>query len=209
MNWKMIKTKKIKPLEYVFPHHLENLRQMILQDGMIKYPLIIESKNKIVLDGSHRYVFLMMEGIENAPVIEVDYLDPHVRVGTHRLHRHIINGPVNISKQEVLTKGITGNLFPPRTTRHFIPFLRPKINVKLERLGTMKKIDMKWIIADVDVQKEIEHNKGYIKELEEEKEELRNYLKECDRTKKYLKEQIIKMTEENWRKMNDNRVLSR
>jgi len=199
MKWKMIPTKKIRPLEYVFPNHLKNLSKMILKEGTMNYPLIIEDKQKIVLDGSHRYVFLMEQGYKMAPVIEIDYDDPHVRVGTHRMHRHIVSGPVNISKQEVIYRGVTGDLFPPRTTRHFIPFLRPEIKVPLKKLGTMPKQNMEWLISKGDIMEEINHNLKYIKELDEEKEELKNYLKECDRTKKYLKEQIAEMTQRKWK----------
>jgi len=155
--------------------------------------LIIDDKYNIVLDGSHRYVILMQEGFEYTPVIKINYNDPHVRVGTHRMHRLIVNGPLNISKAEVIHRGISGKLFPPRTTRHFIPFLRPEINIPLKTLGKMDKADMNWIIARVNKKEEIKHNKKYIKELEEEQRELKNYMKECNRTKKYLKQQIEQM----------------
>ena len=190
---KIVPIEELKPLEYVFPTHLKNLRNMILNEGFIKYPLVIEKKNKIVLDGSHRYVFFMMEGFKMVPVLEVDYDNPHVRVGLHRMERFIINGTVGISKSEVIRRGVTGDLFPPRTTRHFIPFLRPKIDIPLEKLVRTEKADMNWIIAKVSIAEEINHNKKYIKELEEEEQELKNYMKECYRTKKYLKEQIEEM----------------
>jgi len=196
MKWKLIETKKIKPLEYVFPNHLTNLSKMILNSGIMKFPLIIDDKYHIVLDGSHRYVFLKDVGYKFTPVIEVDYGDPHVRVGTHRMHRHIINGPVGISKEEVIRRGLTGDLFPPRTTRHFIPFLRPEINMPLEKLGRIKGEDMSKLIAKVDVREEINHNKKYIKEIEEEENELTCYLEECIRIKKYLKDQIKEMKNE-------------
>tara|TARA_X000000950_G_C13807776_1_gene616352 strand:- start:947 stop:1114 length:168 start_codon:yes stop_codon:yes gene_type:complete len=48
---------RLKPLEKVFLHHLKNLSKMILKEGIIHSPIIVEEKNGIVLDGSHRYIF--------------------------------------------------------------------------------------------------------------------------------------------------------
>ena len=197
MMYVLVPTEKIRALEYVFPHHLKNLQNMILKDGVIKYPLIVEKKYKIVLDGSHRHVFLAMKGFRYCPVLYVDYNDPHIRVGTHRLHRLIIDGPVNISKEEVIRRGKTGDLFPPRTTRHFFPFLRPQIDVPLKQLKKRKPIDMSKNISKVDISEEIEHNQKYIKEIEEETEELIRYLEEGIRTKRYLTKQIEEMRDEN------------
>ncbi|GAG88772.1 unnamed protein product, partial [marine sediment metagenome] len=135
MKIEYIKTKDIRPLEMVFPNHYENLKKMIYDTGYIKYALIIENKHNIVLDGSNRHLFLALEGFEYAPVHYVDYSDPHVRVGSNRVHRLLITESVTVTKEEVIRKGTTGNLYPPRTTRHFIPFLRPEINVPLSKLG--------------------------------------------------------------------------
>lgn len=40
---------------------------MILKDNIIFRPLIIDNKYNIVLDGSHRYVFLQKHGYRYAP----------------------------------------------------------------------------------------------------------------------------------------------
>jgi len=92
----------IKPLEKVFPHHYRNLEKMILSDGYMKYALIVEREHNIVLDGSNRHVFLALNGYKYAPVHYVDYNDPHIRVGTNRIHRILVKGKVGISKEEVI-----------------------------------------------------------------------------------------------------------
>lgn len=193
---KMVPIEKIRALEKVFPHHYENLRKMILKDGYMKYALIVDDKHNIVLDGSNRHLFLALNGYKYAPVHYVDYSNPHVRVGTNRVHRISINDPVNISKDEVIRRGLTGDLFPPRTTRHFIPFLRPELQIPLEKLGKRKPMDLNRNIIDIDIQKEIDHNEMYIREIDAEVDETIHYLEESIRTKKYLKKQIEEMTAE-------------
>lgn len=193
MRYELIKTKKIKALEYVFPHHYANLRKMIYDVGYMKYALIVEDKYNIVLDGSNRHLFLALEGFKYAPVHYVDYSDTHVRVGSNRIHRILINSSVTVTKNDVIRRGTTGDLYPPRTTRHFIPFLRPEINISLKKLGKCKPIDLSDNIADVSIQEEIDHNKMYIREIESEITENIHYMEESVRVKEYLYKQIEEM----------------
>ncbi len=197
MKYEIVPIEKLKPLEKVFPHHLENLRKMILKDNMIKLPLLADKKTGIVLDGSHRYVFFLTEGYKTVPVRFVDYDNEDIRVGTHLMHKHIIYGSTNISKAEVKERGLTGNLYPPRTTRHFFPFRKTDIvNIPLSDLKKGEPVDVKKLIADVDVQEEIDHNLHYISEIDAETEEIARYLDEAKQTKTYLKKQIEQMEKE-------------
>ena len=192
---KMIVPKhRLKPLEKVFPYHLKNLDDMIINSGLIKTPIIADEKSGVVLDGSHRYIFFLRYGYKTVPVRFVDYNDEHIRVGSRLIHRHLINEPINISKAEVIERGLTGNLFPPRTTRHFFPFRKNElINVPLKDLEKGDPVDVKKYIEDVEMQYEIDHNKKYLKEIEHEFDELIRYMEEIRQTKQYLKEQITMM----------------
>ena len=194
MKYELVPIEKLRALEMIFPHHLENIVKIIHRDGVMKLPLIVEKDHNIVLDGSHRHVFIAMEGFKYAPVRYVDYNDPHIRVGTHLMHRHIIDGPVNISKEEVIRRGLSGDLFPPRTTRHFFPFRKTDtVDVPLTDFGKRKPIDMSKHIADVSLQEEIDHNKKFIREIEDEIDESIRYLEEVRQTKRYLMTQIEEM----------------
>ena len=197
MKYELVPIEKLKPLEKVFPHHLKNLTKMIYKDGVMKHPIIAEKTHGIVLDGSHRYVFLLHESFKLVPVIYVDYNNPHIRVGTHLMHRHVINGPVNISKGDVILRGVTENLYPPRTTRHFFPFRKyEQIDVPLSDLKKGEKKDVSKYIADVSLQEEINHNKKYLGEIEEEIDEIIRYLEEVRLVKKYLNKQVEEMESE-------------
>ena len=184
---------KLRPLELVFPTHLKNLSKMILKDKIIKSPILADKKTGIVLDGSHRYVFFLKYGYKTAPVKFVDYDDENIRVGTVLMHKHIIEKDTNISKKEVIARGTSGNLYPPRTTRHFFPFRKPDISVPLSELEKCEKIDVAKYIAKASIQEEMDHNKKYIKEIEAEFDEVIRYLEEQRNVKKYLEEQIKEM----------------
>lgn len=197
MKYELVPIEKLRPVEHVFAHHLKNLTEMIYRDGVMKFPLIVEKEHGIVLDGSHRYIFLLHESFKLVPVIYVNYNNPHIRVGTHLMHRHVINGPVNISKREVIRRGLEGDLFSPRVTRHFFPFRKyDSIDVPLTKLKKGEKRDVSKYIADVDIQEEIVHNKKYLSEIEEEIDEMIRYLEEVRLLKKYLNKQVEEMEKE-------------
>ena len=190
----IVPTHRLKPLEKVFPYHLRNLNDMIIDSGTIKTPIIADEETGIVLDGSHRYIFFLSYGYKTVPVRFVDYNDEHIRVGSRLIHRHLIDGPINITKAEIIERGLAGNLFPPRTTRHFFPFRKNElINVSLEDLEKGEPVDVSNYIEDVDIQYEINHNIKYLKEIEYEFDELIRYMEEIRQTKQYLKEQIKRM----------------
>jgi hypothetical protein len=184
--------KKLKPLEMVFPNHLKILCKLIIDSGIIESPIIADKKTGVILDGSHRYIFFLKYGYKEAVVKYIDYFDENIRVGTHLMHRHIIDKTSNISKEEVIKRGLSGNLFPPRTTRHFFPFRKNTFaNISLIDLKKGKPRDVAQYIADVNIEDEILHNKKYIDEIDSEINEIIKYLDEVSLTKVYLKKQII------------------
>ena len=187
----------LKPLEKVFLNHLKNLSKIILNDGFVKTPIIADKKHGIVLDGSHRYVFFLMNGYKEVPVKFVDYDNEHIRVGSKLIHRHLIEEKMNISKQEVIRRGLAGELFPPRSTRHFFPFRKNnRIDIPLDSLEKGKDIKVANFILETTLQDELDHNKQYLSEIEYEFDELIRYMEEIRQTKNYLKTQVEMMNEQ-------------
>jgi len=193
MKCEIVPIDKLLPLELVFPTHLKNLEEMIDADGFMLKAIIVDRKTGTVLDGSHRYVYLKKRGYLEAPVYWIDYDDENVRVGTILSHRFTIEGDCGISKDECRKRALSGNLFPPRTTRHFFTFRKSDISMPLSQLKRAAPDDVSHLVADVDVSEEIEHNKKYVKEINEEIEIVIQYLEEVAQTKKYLLTQIDRM----------------
>jgi len=193
MRYKIVPIDNLIPLEKVFPTHLKNLEKMIDDDGFMLKALIIDKKTGTILDGSHRYVYLLKKGFKEAPVYIADYDDEDVRVGTHLNHRFFIDGDSGISKKECRERALSGNIFPPRTTRHFFTFRKDDISLPLSRLEKGKPVDVTHLIADVDINEEIAHNETYIKEINEEVESIIKYLSEVTKTKEYLLNQTLLM----------------
>ena len=193
MKYKIIPISRLKPLEKVFPEHLKNLENMIDRDGYILKAIIIDKKTGIVLDGSHRYVYLLKNGYKEAPVFMVDYLSDDTRVGTRLEHRFFIEGTTGISKQECIDRGMSGNIYPPRTTRHFFAFRKSDISLPLTRLKKDSPCDVSHLVANVDISEELDNNKKYLEEISREIEVITSYLSEVSDTRKYLNKQVDSM----------------
>ena len=195
MKYEIVSINTLVPLEKVFQSHLINLEDMINNDGFMLKAIIADRKMGVILDGSHRYVYLVMNGYTQAPVCFVDYKDENIRVGKHLCHRFFIDGDSGISKTECINRALKGNLFPPRTTRHFFTFRKNDISVPLSRLNRGVPVDVSGLISKSDISDEITSNEDYIKEINEETELLIDYLSEISQTKKYLTKQIALMKE--------------
>ena len=193
MKCEIVSIDKLLPLELVFPTHLKNLEDMINKDGFLLKAVIVDRKTGTVLDGSHRYVYLLKNGYKEVPVYWTDYDDENIRVGTILSHRFMIDGDCGISKEECRSRALSGELFPPRTTRHFFTFRKSDISMPLDQLKKGEPIDVSHLIAKVDVSEEIEHNKRYIREISEEVDVVIQYLEEVSQTKNYLLKQIERM----------------
>lgn len=186
-------TTALKPLEKVMPSHLQNIEQMILADQVMRKPIIIDNKYNIVLDGSHRYAFLVKHGYQYAPVIKVDYTDEAIFVGNHLTHRFLKDERFVISKQEVISRGLNENLFNARTTRHFFPFRKKNHPIPLDKLNKGREQDIAYLIEGITLPEEINEDLAYIDEINEELNILESYIKEQYEVKEYLNEQIAAM----------------
>lgn len=180
----------LRPLELVFDMHFNNLEKMILEDGYILKPIIADKKTGTVLDGSHRYAFLLKHGYLKAPVQFVDYNSDSIRLGTKLKHRFLVDEDIALTKEECIERAKKGDLLTPRTTRHFFSFRKQDFVVKLSELGLGQPRNIDFLLFDLSANYELEHNINYIKELDEEVDAIVTYLAELNETKRYITEQI-------------------
>lgn len=99
---------------------LESCIKMLEDDGVFKYPILVDENYLIVLDGHHRVEALKRMGYTKIPVYLVDYWDAAIEVTTWPEAE-----VENITKDMIIDMGRSDNVFPPKTSRHVV-------NVKLE-----------------------------------------------------------------------------
>lgn len=90
-------------------------------------PLWVDRETKVILDGHHRYSMFREIGCRRVPCILVDYLaDPSIQVLPRRTD-------TPVSKQIVIDMALSGNTFPPKTTKHVFPCEAPEFYLNLKK----------------------------------------------------------------------------
>lgn len=179
----LLPIEQLKPHEKGSPLYLELLKQEILRDGVLKYPIIADEKTLVILDGMHRWLALQSLGYEKIPVLLVNALEnPKIRVGSRRIHRYINNSGKHITAKEVISAGLSGQLMPPRTTRHFFPFLKPpKIDCPLDLLGKSVPRDVSKYLVEATPEECRKAIRSWLEEISEELEFLKRRIEEVER----------------------------
>jgi len=190
---------ELKPHERGSPLYLQLLKQEILRDDVLKYPIIADDKTHVILDGMHRWLVLKNLGYKLIPVILVDaFQNPKIRVGRRRIHRYISDSGDEINIEKVISAGLSGHLMNPRSTRHFFSFSKfQQINYPLHLLRKCAPQDVSKYLAKMTRE---EGNLVIKKWLEEIAEELEFLTKRKEEVEKEMNEFLnrIKRLDENF-----------
>lgn len=76
----LFETERLLLHEDIIPASLEKLRGQIEKDGVLKSPVIVDKRSRVVLDGMHRVTSLRDLGCRFTCVCFVDYGDPRIKV---------------------------------------------------------------------------------------------------------------------------------
>ena len=125
----LVETVSLRGHEEVIPDNLETRTSKLLSKGFYK-PIIVDRESMVILDGHHKWTAAKSLGLARVPVIMVDYLiDESVLVDVWP-----DCGKESVTKTEVLEMGASGDVFPPKTSRHTLPFKIPSIRIPLSEL---------------------------------------------------------------------------
>ena len=174
---------ELKPHEQGSPIYLELLRDEILRDQMLKYPIVVDEKSRVILDGMHRWLVLKSLGYALIPVILVDaFQNPNIRVGKRRIHRYVNDSREEIPINEVIKAGTSGRLMKPRSTRHFFPFSKFQlVNCPLDQLVQLRPPqDVSEYLAEMSDEECELAIRDWLEEIEEELEFLSKRRKEVE-----------------------------
>ena len=103
---------------------------MTLKWGGYTKPLLIDKETGTILDGHHRYEVGKKLKLKFIPAIVIDYLNDD-RVGVTTWPN---SGLKTIEKSDVISMALSGNLFPPKTSKHSLSEYLPPIMIKLDEL---------------------------------------------------------------------------
>ncbi len=123
----LVNVNYLKPHEEISQLRFREVRDQLLKTRYLRNPVVADKSTLVVLDGHHRLAALKNIRITRIPVFLVNYSSEQVRVYSRRPAIQLTN-----LKQMVIRRGLTGNLFPYKTTRHLIKNRQRNINFKLK-----------------------------------------------------------------------------
>ena len=127
----LIQISELLPHEEIKQKKLRKLIDLVKKRGGLYEPILVDRETKTLLDGHHRYNTALHLGLKFIPGIEVDYLeDKSIQVESWPGKEEM-----KITKESVLSMAKSGNLFPPKTSKHSISFEYPKQFFSLEELS--------------------------------------------------------------------------
>lgn len=176
---------ELKPHEKGSPLYLQLLRQEILKDRMLKYPIIADEKTHVILDGMHRWLALKSLGFTLIPAILVNALNNSgIRVGTRRIHRYTRDADGEVSIEKVISAGLSGHLMEPRSTRHFFPFSKfQQVNCPLCLLKKDIPQDVSKYLSKMDSKESTLAIEEWLGEISEELDFLARRKEEVEKEK--------------------------
>lgn len=127
---------ELREHEEIRPDYLDQLKNEILSDGILKMPIAVDKTTYIILDGHHRLNALRKIGCKRIPCILFDYHSSEIEVLPQRKGE-------TVTKEMIIEAGLTGRRMLPKTSRHMvmiegelrhISFLEKVINIPFEKL---------------------------------------------------------------------------
>ena len=90
----------------------------IRKDGYLRRPILVADHDFVILDGHHRAEAVRALGARRIPAYLIDYFSDIVHLTTWP------DAVVSVvTKEDVIRRGRTGDLFPPKTSRHTMTVL--------------------------------------------------------------------------------------
>ena len=76
----LCRIRDLKPHERTIDKLTHDLYMEIVGDGFLKDPIIADINRGLVIDGAHRLYVLRKLRLEYIPVINIDYMDPRLKL---------------------------------------------------------------------------------------------------------------------------------
>ena len=120
----------LKPHEEIKIKNRDKLLEMTKKWGGFTKPLLVDSQTGSILDGHHRHSVAVCLNLKRVPAILIDYLsNDEISVDVWPG-----SGLETITTQQVIDMSLSGDLYPPKTSKHTISNDMPPIHVLLEVL---------------------------------------------------------------------------
>lgn len=106
----LIPISRLRPHEMHDPEWARQLRFRICRQGVWTCPLAVTRSGRVVMDGHHRLAAAADLGLVLVPAVLMSYEDGNVELASWRDEL--------VTHDQILNAARTGDLLPPKTTKH-------------------------------------------------------------------------------------------
>ena len=125
----LINISLLKEHEHIDKNNLKKVLGQIKRAKHYKVPIIVDKEYYVILDGHHRMNSCKILGLTRIPCVLVNYLrDNSIKVVSRKKQ-------IRINKEIVIEHALTTNLFPCKTTKHYIPQRVKGLFIPLNKLS--------------------------------------------------------------------------
>lgn len=110
---RLVNISELKSHECTDRVRLKSLKDEIYSDGVLKRPIVIDDKTKIIIDGHHRVEALRLLGCTRIPACCVDYTCDKIGLKSNLKN-------TEITKDKVIEAALNNCPFNPKSTWHYI-----------------------------------------------------------------------------------------
>ena len=130
MEVELVPLEVLRPHEQVIERKVDQLERMTHRWNAYTKPLLLDRTTGTILDGHHRYHVAQRIDLQCVPCVLINYLEDD----SIDLDLWPNSGRDSISKQDVVDAALSGELMPPKTSRHRLSDHLPPIAIPLSRL---------------------------------------------------------------------------
>ncbi|MCL4326329.1 MAG: ParB N-terminal domain-containing protein [Candidatus Thermoplasmatota archaeon] len=124
----LVEINLLKAHEQFVEEDVRNLVKIIKNEGNVREPIVVDIDTMVILNGHHRVEALKRLGAKYIPAYYVNYASDEVMVDKWP------DAKDSVSKKEVIKRGMSGNLYPPKTSKHTFKYELKIIKTNLEIL---------------------------------------------------------------------------
>ncbi|MFC5474549.1 ParB N-terminal domain-containing protein [Paraherbaspirillum soli] len=125
----LVRLDLIRPNEQHHPEHALMLADTILREQRWRVPVTLERHSLAVMDGHHRLEAARRLKLKLVPCLLLDYSQVEVSAWRQDSQDYLV------TPQEIVRRSASGELYPPKTTRHRFPSPLPDCDISLSLLG--------------------------------------------------------------------------
>jgi endo-1,4-beta-D-glucanase Y len=124
----LVESQRLHPHEEYEEDKIQEVLKDIVHRKCVCEPVLVDDTHMVILNGHHRYESLKRLNTRYIPVFLVNYDSEDIKV------ERWPNAKDHVSKEEVIRRGISGQLYPPKTSKHMFSLHIEPVKTKLEIL---------------------------------------------------------------------------